>query len=447
MAVNKELVVGEILDIIETNQCSERQAIKQMVKKYRITDWKIRGAIHALSFEIIRKSNAIDEIIKYSLKDKGAFQRLELSVKNLLRVGVYELKFLEKVPAQITNEIVEIIKQKFGKNKAKFINALLKSIEKVDLKKIENQLPKSEQLSFKYFHPKWYIKYLEKILDFNSVIAFLEENNKVPQVYLRANTLKIQINKLIEILKKNGVKVEQDANFPEILKIIKSNKPVTRIKSYKRGLYYIQTKSSAVVTHVLDPQPNELIFDICAAPGGKTTHIAQLMKNSGKILAFDISFRRIMELKSKLKILNIKNIELIQSDSKKIPIRIKADRVLVDPPCTGTGAYGSRPLVRWKINIKSLNVFTNLQWELLVSGASHVKNKGILVYSTCSILLEENEKIVKKFLKQYPNFRIIPAIPQIGIKGYLDCENCKRLFPHLHESEGFFIAKFQKIEE
>ncbi|NVM01702.1 MAG: RsmB/NOP family class I SAM-dependent RNA methyltransferase, partial [Candidatus Helarchaeota archaeon] len=224
-------------------------------------------------------------------------------------------------------------------------------------------------------------------------------------------------------------------------------KPVTRIKSYKKGLYYIQTKSSAVVTHVLDPQPNELILDICAAPGGKSTHIAQLMKNTGKILALDLSFRRIKEIKLKLKLLNIKNIELIQTDSLKIPIRIKADRVLVDPPCTGTGAYGSRPLARWKINIKKLKNFTNLQWKLLVSGASQVKKDGILVYSTCSILIEENEAIVKRFLKKYTNFKILPALPHIGIKGYLDCENCKRLFPHLHESEGFFIAKFQKIKE
>ncbi|MFX1450382.1 MAG: 16S rRNA (cytosine(967)-C(5))-methyltransferase RsmB [Promethearchaeota archaeon] len=447
MAINNELVVGEILEIVERIRCSERQAIKQIVHKYKITDWKIRGAIHALVFEIIRKRNAIDEIIKYSLKNKGTFQRLELPIKNLLRIGVYEIKFLNKVPAQITNEIVEITKQKFGVNKSRFINILLKSIEKISFEDIENQLPKNKQLSFKYFHPSWYIEYLEKILDFDSVLAFLNENNKVPPVYIRANTLKIPINQLIEILKDNSVKVEQDANFPEILKVIKSNRPVTRIKSYKKGLYYIQTKSSAIVTHVLDPQPNELIYDICAAPGGKTTHIAQLMKNTGKIIALDLSFRRLMELKLKLDMLNIKNIELVQADSTKIPMRIKADRVLVDPPCTGTGAYGSRPLSKWKFNINNLKDFTDLQWKILMSGASYVKNEGILVYSTCSILIEENERIVKKFLQKHPNFKLIPALPQIGVNGYLDCENCKRLYPHLHESEGFFIAKFQKIEE
>ncbi|NVM01376.1 MAG: hypothetical protein HWN67_03520, partial [Candidatus Helarchaeota archaeon] len=264
MAVNKELVVGEILDSIENYNFSERQAIKQIIKKYKITDWKIRGAIHALTFEIIRKLNGIDEIIKYSLKDRSSFQRIKLTIKNLLRVGVYEIKFMDKVPAQITNEIVEITKQKFGKKKSKFVNALLKSIEKIGLGEIEDQLIESKRLSFKYFHPNWYIEYLEKLLDKESVIAFLEENNKIPQVYLRANTLKIQINKLIEILKNNSVDLEQDPNFPEIIKVIRSKKPVTRIKSYKKGLYYIQTKSSAVVTHVLDPQPNELILDICA---------------------------------------------------------------------------------------------------------------------------------------------------------------------------------------
>ncbi len=444
--MNKELVAGEVLDLIEKSNLSERQAIKQIVKKYKITDWKIRGGIHALVFEIIRKYNGIDEIIKYSLKDKKSFKRIEIPIKNLLRIGVYELKFMEIVPAKITNEIVEITKQKFGKNKSKFVNALLKNIEKTDLNDIEDHLNERNRLSFKYFHPNWYIEYLEKILDRDSVISFLKENNKVPPIYIRVNTLKIRIDRLIGILKNNKVELEQDPYFPEILKVTKTKKPMTRLKSYKKGLFYIQTKSSAVVTHVLDPQANEYILDICAAPGGKTTHIAQLMKNTGKILALDLSYRRIMELKLKLKLLNIKNIELIQTDSLNIPIRKKADRVLVDPPCTGTGAYGSRPLARWKINIKYLSNYTNLQWKLLASGASHVKYGGTLVYSTCSILIEENETIVKKFLEQYPDFQIIPALPQIGMKGFMDCENCKRLFPHLHESEGFFIAKFQKIE-
>jgi len=447
LAINKELVTSEILDFMDLKKSSERLALKKISKKYNITNWKIRGAIHALTFEVIRKRNAIDEIIKYCLKKNINFQQIDLSLKNLLRIGVYEIKFHNKIPAHVTNEIVEIIKQKLGSVQANFANALLKKIEKVSLKEVEESLPEDESLSFRYFHPLWYVEYLKKIFDSKSVIDLLIENNKIPPLYIRANTLKIPIDNLIKILKQNDVEIEQDGNFPEILKVIKTNVPITRIKSYKKGLFYIQTKASAIVTHILDPQPYELIIDLCSAPGGKTTHIAQLMKNTGTIIALDYSIRRSYELKSKLKQLNIKNISIINTDSKKIRFRTKADRVLVDPPCSGTGAYGSRPLSRWHINLDYLSEFTSLQFNLLKSGAKLVKNGGFLVYSTCSILIEENEEIIYKFLKQFTNFKLIPTMPEIGIKGYLKCEDCKRLFPHLHNTEGFFIAKFQKLDD
>jgi len=447
LAVNRELVTSQILDYIDIKKCSERQALKEIAKKYKITNWKIRGAIHALTFEVIRKTNAIDEIIKYVLTDKKIFNQIEPSLKNLLRIGVYEIKYQRKVPAQITNEIVEIVKEKFGSSQANFTNALLKKIELISLKEIENSLPEIKRLSFKYYHPTWYIDYLQKILDKESTIALLTENNKVPPLYIRVNTLKIPITTLIEILKDQKIEVEQDSDFPEILKIKKTKIPITRIKSYQKGLFYIQTKASAIVTHVLDPQLNELIYDMCSAPGGKTTHIAQLMKNTGTIVAIDYSHRRLKELKSKLRILNIKNIHILIADSKNPPLRIKADRVLVDPPCTGSGAYGSRPLSRWKVNIRSLETYTNLQWRLLNKGAEYVKKGGILVYSTCSVLIEENEQIINKFLNKFQNFKLVPALPNVGIKGFMNCTNCKRLFPHLHSTEGFFIAKFQKINE
>ncbi len=428
--------------------CSERQGVKDIIKKYKISNWKIRGAIHALTFEIVRKRNKIDEIIKYALNERCSFQEIEMPLKNMIRVGVYQIKIQEKIPAKITNEIVNIVKHKFNLQKSKFVNALLKKIENISLEDVEQHLPsKDEQLSFKYSHPVWYIKYLRDLMDEDSVIAFLKENNKVPPLYLRANTLKVPLDKIIDILKDKGVEIERDADFSEIIKVIKTDKPVTRIKSYKKGLFYIQTKASAVVVHSLNPQPDELIFDTCAAPGGKTTHIAQLMKNKGRIIAFELNLRRLKELKSKLSTLNIKNVDVIHADSKKLPIRSQADRVLVDPPCTGSGAYSSRPLSRWKIGKKSLRNFPKLQLNLLSAGAEHVKSGGILVYSTCSILIEEDEDIVKEFLKKHVNFKIIPASSKIGIKGYKNCEECVRLFPHLHETEGFFIAKFKKIDE
>jgi len=442
---DREEVAVEALTLIELKGLSARTAMNKVTQQMGITDWKERGAAHALVFEVLRRKNTLDRILNLVLKD-GSTRLMHPYLRNLLRLATYQMKFGKVSGALVTNEAVKIAKGKFGIKTAKFVNAILRQIEKFSSKKIYEHLNDVETLSIKYFYPTWLVNYLIKLVGRNMAIKIMEKTNTVPPIYIRINTLKCEKEKVIEMLRKEGIKVEEDKDLPEIVKVISYEKPVTRTKAFQEGYIYIQTKSSALVTHVLNPAPGDFIIDLCAAPGGKTTHIAQLMRNQGKILAVDLNIRRMEEMKEKFKKLEAKIAHPLAADSRilyKIAMH-KADKVLVDVPCSSTGAIWSKPEIKWKTKPRDIKRITQIQWELLTAAAKLVKDNGILVYSTCSITLEENEMLIEKFLKLYPEFQLVPAKPFIGLEAYRGLKDAQRLFPYPNETEGFFIAKMKK---
>jgi len=281
---------------------------------------------------------------------------------------------------------------------------------------------KAEVLALKYSHPTWFVRYMIELLGEEEAIKLFEVNNSPAPVWLRVNTLKTDKEKLIKTLEREGTKVAPDADLPDVFRVIESRKPPIRLSSFSRGLFYIQDKASVLAGHVLDPKLGELIVDVCAAPGGKTSHIAQLMENEGKIIAIDISRLRIKALKNNMKRLGVKIVETKIMDARDIPrkLKIEADRVLVDPACSSTGNLRSRPEVRLWVKKKDVKRFAKLQWEILKSAAEIVKENGILVYSTCSMTLEENEYLIKRFIEDTNSFKIVKAEPFIGKPGFND---------------------------
>ncbi len=444
--IDREEIAVEALTLIELKGLSARTAMNKVTQEMGIIDWKERGAAHALVFEVLRRKNTLDRILNLVLKE-GSTRLMHPYLRNLLRLAIYQMKFGKVGGPLVTNEAVKITKEKFGVKTAKFVNAILRQVEKFSTKKIYEHLNDIEALSIKYFYPTWLVNYLIKLVGRNMAIKIMKKTNTVPPIYIRINTLKCDKKRAIKMLRKEGVKVEEDKDLPEIVKVVSYEKPVTRTKAFQEGYIYIQTKSSALVTHVLNPLPGDFIIDLCAAPGGKTTHMAQLMKNQGKILAIDLNIRRMEEMKEKFKKLEAKITHPLVADSRilhKITMH-KADKVLVDAPCSSTGAIWSKPEIKWKIKPRDIKRVTQIQWELLTAAAKLVKENGILVYSTCSITLEENEVLIEKFLKLYPEFKLVPAEPFIGLEAYRGLKDAQRLFPYPNETEGFFIAKMKRM--
>jgi len=443
--IGREEIAVEALTLIELKGLSARIAMNRVVREMKITNWKERGASHALVFEVLRRKNTLDKILNTILRD-GSARLMHPYLRNLLRLAIYQMKFRKANSALVTNEAVKLTKEKFGVKTAKFVNAILRQAEKLSLQKIYENLNDFEVLSIKYFYPTWLIKYLIKLVGRHTAIKIMKKTNTVPPIYLRINTLKERKEEILEMLRKEGITVEEDKDLPDVVKVISYEKPVTKTKVFQEGYIYMQTKSSALVSYVLDPKPGDFVIDLCAAPGGKTTHIAQLMKNRGKILAIDLNVRRIEEMKEKFKKLDVKIAHSLVTDSRTLHKTTipKADKILVDAPCSSTGAIWSKPEIKWKIKPRDIKHITQVQWELLKAAAKLVRKGGILVYSTCSITLEENELLIEKFLKLNPEFKLVPAELFIGLKAYRGLEDAQRLFPYPNETEGFFIAKMKK---
>lgn len=443
-AIDKELVAAKALSAIEDG-FSEREALRDISKELHITDWRIRGTIHSLVFEILKRLNLIDLIINSSLQ-KGSLDQLKPYLRNLLRIGVFNLKFSDNLPQKVTKTIVQKIKEGFGEGMSKFANALLRKIEQVKLSDLITESTDIVNLSLKFQHPSWFIEYLINLLGNSGAIEFLQKSLEPDFLYIRVNTLKTDISSVLATLTQDGFVIEADKDLPDVIRIVEWQYPIIHSSLFKEGLIYIQDKASSLVSYVVNPQQGDCIFDLCAAPGGKSLHMGQLMQNTGIVFAIDRSHRRLLELSSKLSNYELYNIFVINAAGEDASdfLRKRADRILIDPPCSGTGTFMSRPYSKWKFQPKELQILTAIQWKLLTNAVKLLKESGEIIYSTCSIMIEENELLIKKFLESYPEFSLVPVSPFIGVPGFLGLADTQRLFPHLHNTEGFFIAKLKR---
>lgn len=303
-----------------------------------------------------------------------------------------------------------------------------------------------ERISLEYSQPLWIVKYLIKLLGKDETLRLLKRLNRPATMWIRVNTTLIDRRNLIRKLRKRGVIIEEDNDLPDVAKIIEYKTPLAKLSEYRKGYFYIQDKASILVGHVLNPKSEEYILDMCAAPGSKTTHIAQLSLDKAVIIAADRSFRRLKTLQDSAYRLKLSSINEVVTDSRFLTYRKKFDKVLVDPDCTSLGRLGHSPEVRMWFKPEYVKIFSKLQYELLNKAIDLTKKGGIIVYSTCTFTLEENELLIKRVIEERNDVELIRANPFIGKEGFLGLKEVQRLFPHLHDTLGFFIAKLIKVK-
>ena len=302
-----------------------------------------------------------------------------------------------------------------------------------------------ERVSLQTFHPSWFVKYCYRLFGRNEAIAFLEGSVNPPPTYIRVNTLAAAEEAIVQKLEAEGVKIEKAEPLKFTYKIGEMKKPLNTLPSYKEGLFYIQDKASCFAAEAADPKPGNVVFDVCAAPGAKTTYLAQLMHNEGSIGSVDFSNRRMKVWKKETARMGTKIAEPVIADAcAPLPFNMQADLVVLDPPCTSTGVFAKQPSAKWRLRPKSIEKMAAIQWKMINSCAEKVAAGGALTYSTCSITVEENEMIIERFLKWHPEFTLAEIAPKIGLPGLRGLTKCQRLYPHLHQCNGFFIAKLQK---
>jgi 16S rRNA (cytosine967-C5)-methyltransferase len=367
-----------------------------------------RRLLQELAFGVVRWQGTLDWLIRN--KTGGRTQKQVLQI--LLRLGLYQIFWLERIPDHAAvNETVELARQLGFGPQSGFINAVLRGyLREQDATVQQLEMLKREEPPVGYSHPKWLYERWRTRFGEDNARALLEWNNKPPPTYARLNTLKAAAETLAQRWENEGVLftprnwawTDVDTVFE-----LRSHPPLASLATFQEGLFYIQDPSTLLAVHALDPKPGEAILDACAAPGGKTTYIAQRMQNRGLIMAQDIDVRRREMVRENCNRLGVRIVNLSRATTTvNQDLSEPFDRVIVDVPCSNTGVMRRRVDLRWRIEQAELQRLTATQFQLLEKIAEQVKPGGTVVYSTCSLEPEENGELVQRFVGAHPSFTI-----------------------------------------
>ncbi len=374
----------------------------------------------------------------------GNFSKTEINLKNTLRVALYQILFLTRMPQYAAvNEAVEFIKRMRGDKTANFVNAVLRNIIR-NLNDI--QYPKKDEnllhyLSVYYSHPQWLVKRWMSRFEQAELEKFLTCNNEIPPLTICINKLKISPGEFLGLLDKEQIQYE-GSQFIDFFIRVKTLTGIAQMDIFRQGYFSIQDESQAMPVLLLSPQPGERVIDMCAAPGGKTMLMSQLMKNQGQILVVDKFEHKLNLLKTNAERLGVSNINPCLADASQLETE-QAEKVLLDAPCSGLGTLRKKPDIKWKREQEDILVMVKLQELLFERAATLVKPGGVLVYSTCTTEPEENELQVKKFLERHPEFHIDDASKFVN-KNVVNGDGFVMTFPHRQHIDGGFSARLMK---
>ena len=381
-----------------------------------------------LVYGVIERKITLDYILSQYLTQP--LKKLNPQVLTILRMGVYQIKFLDKVPdSAAVNESVKLVKKVKCAFASGLVNSVLRKVSASEVSYPETD-NKAFDLSIKYSCPIELVKHYADDYGFEDTEKFLKDSLGNAPIFLRVNTLKTTTDKLIDILASENVSATKCDDLENAV-MLTNGGAVFKTKAYKDGLFHVQDKASQICISKLNPKPDEVVFDMCASPGGKTFTIAEIMNNNGKVYSFDLYEHRVKLIADGAKRLGIDIVDAKTEDSAEFNSKMpKADRILCDVPCSGLGVIRRKPEIRYK-DLGFVDNLCELQYNILNCSAKYLKNNGVIVYSTCSLNKKENEDICNKFLAEHNDF--------IKIDDYIT------LWPHKNGTDGFFIAKLKKV--
>lgn len=437
-------VALNILLRVEEEKAYSNLLLSSVFKKESLSNAD-RGLVTEIVYGTITWRDRLDYTIgQYS---KGSIHKLDKWVLVLLRLSFYQLLFLERVPSYaVVNEAVNIAKRRGHRGISSFVNGILRSYLREPKKaEIQHDLEPIPRIALEQSHPQWLVKrwvdqFGEKVTE-EICIA----NNEPSTLSIRVNSLKIHKHALIQKLADENVSTVPAKFFPQALRIESSGNPIDNT-SFKDGLYTIQDESSMLVGHLLNAQTGMKVLDACAAPGGKSTHIAEIMQNEGSIIANDLHVHKEKLIQEQAKRLGISIIETTVADAYELPERNLGsfDRILLDAPCTGFGVIRRKPDLKWHKQLRDIKSISYIQYQLLVRIAPLLKRGGKLIYSTCTIEAEENQQLIQRFLLEHPQYKLddtmVDDLPD-ELKEKVEVAGMLQILPQYWGTDGFFIAR------
>jgi len=406
-----------------------------------------RRLVTELVYGSVRRMRSIDFIIDKLATKKSSQQPPDL--RTILHLGLYQLQYLNNIPpSAAVNTTVQLAKENKLSGLSSFVNGLLRQyirLTETDLNPltITNYKSSVERLGILHSFPDWLVELWIEQIGETETEQLCEWFNQSPTIHLRINPLKSSIAQIEAAFTAQNISTSRIPHLPQALRLNGSTGAIQNLPGYSEGWWTIQDSSAQLVTHLLDPQPGEIIIDACAAPGGKTTHSAELMQDTGTIYACDKTASRLKKLAENADRLQMKSIKIHTGDSRQFPEFINlADRVLLDAPCSGLGTLHRRADARWRHTPENIQQQSQLQSELLANAATFVKSGGVLVYATCTIHPLENEQVVRSFLDSNPDWQI--EAPTIDLPVQPSPEGWVKLWPHKHQMDGFFMVRLKR---
>jgi 16S rRNA (cytosine967-C5)-methyltransferase len=434
----------DLLETIDKNQSYSNLILHHAIEKNKVPKKDI-GLLTELVYGTLQRRMTLDYFLTPFIKHP---KKVETWVLHLLRMTLYQMVFLDKIPEHAAlNEAVEIAKKRSHKGISGFVNGVLRSIQREGVPSLDEIVDPIERVAIETSHPLWLVTRWSEQFGIEKTKGMCELNLLAPTQTARVNSARISREDCLEMLREEGYLVEPSAIIPESIHCLKGN--IASSRAYKEGFLTVQDESSMLVAYALGITQNERILDACAAPGGKSTHIAEKLHGTGSVFSIDLHEHKVKLIKENADRLGLANIEVKALDSRKIASQFSEgefDRILLDAPCSGLGVMRRKPDIKYTKKEEDLTRLQSIQLDLLKAVSPLLKKDGILVYSTCTVDQAENETVIRAFLEGNSDFEgdiswkeNMPIAVQPLINGY-DLQ----VFPQDFGSDGFYIAVLRK---
>lgn len=423
-------------------------ALDRVLQKVKLPDHD-RRLMTELVYGSVRRQRTLDTLID-QLATKGSAQQPK-DLRTILHLGLYQLRYQDRIPVSATvNTTVQLAKENGFAGLSGFVNGLLRQYIRLSEQADPLKLPENpgERLGIFHSFPDWIIQVWLEQIGFTETEKLCEWMNQTPTIDLRINPLQTSLSEVESAFKLAGVLVRRIPHLPQGLRLIGNTGPIKDLPGFLAGWWTIQDSSAQLVSHLLDPKPEEVVIDACAAPGGKTTHIAELMQDRGKIWACDRTASRLRKLQENAQRLKLQSIQICTGDTRQFTqFNNIADCVLLDAPCSGLGTLHRHADARWRQTPESVQELAQLQKDLLAHTANFVKVGGRLVYATCTLHPAENEQVITEFLASHPHWQI--EAPQINLPQAVNNQSSGwlKVWPHQQDMDGFFIVRLRKTND
>ncbi len=393
----------------------------------------------------VRWKMRIDYVISQFYR--GDYAKLDINIKNAIRIAMYQIMFLERVPqSAAVNEAVEFVKKLRGQFLANLVNAILRtSIRKlasVEYPSIEDDPIKA--LSVVHSFPAWMVRRFVNRFGVYETEQILTSLNERPRLSVRVNNKKIGTDELASSFENNGLKVTR-GQFLGNFFCVEGLSRIGELESFRAGQFTVQDESAGLVSFLLDPKPGERILDMCAAPGGKTTHILELTQGGAEVTAVEKYENRARLIQDSIDRMGYSHVRVVVADAGLYSEAVQYDKILIDAPCTGFGVMKKKPDSKWKREQEDINLLNHIQTNILENAVKLLKPDGVIVYSTCTIESAENQDIVRAFLARHPEFKLEPADSFVD-RSLVSKEGYIETFPHRNDMDGSFAARLRKTK-